>query len=278
MSRAARHAVLWVVLAIVAQVFAAPAAHAGNFTADDAHDAYVGTGGLILPVSAGEADRRRVASCLGCAWRLTTPCLGDGTGSEPGPGTAFSGSPACMSVSRGCPGGRHLLRSWFAPKPGAWEDIGVVCIGVPVTVQQVAQGARDSLRRSVPGLVPAAEPSHGAIAQIPVNFASGQDQGALEIDETLGGLPSHLEAAASWAWDFGDGTAMTARTPGCAFPCMSVTHAYLSAGGYRVRVAAHWEGRFWVDGLGPFAVGAPVVQEEALRIEVGEGRALLTVP
>jgi hypothetical protein len=139
---------------------------------DDDRDAYVGTGGLILPASVDPDTRRVVASCAGCRWRLATPC------EIPASGTAFDGQPTCLSVVRGCPGG-HLLRSWFQGDGQPWRDLGLVCIppGGPVTVADVGRELRGGFERGIPVLRPGFQPTQGILTQIPVVLDSGQPAG-----------------------------------------------------------------------------------------------------
>lgn len=269
-----------VALAVVgfALAVAPPRAVAAGFTGDDPGDAYVGTGGLILPGGVNPDTRYEVATCPECRWRLSSPCVGDVSATQDPAGSAFSDSPTCTSVSRGCLHDRHLLRTWFARPGGPWQDKGVVCIAEPVTVTDIGQRVRDRVTDHLPELTPSVEPAQGAVTQIPANFGSGQAPGALAEDVTLAGLPVQLQAQARWLWRFGDGSRAVTDDPGCSFPCMQITHAYRMAGSFVVRVEASWAGRFWVDGLGPFDVPGPIHQDTTLPVTVGEGRALLALP
>jgi hypothetical protein len=237
---------------------------------DDERDAYVGSGGLILPAGVEQGTRQQVASCLGCRWRLTTPCA------VPGPGNAFDGEPTCLSVVRGCPGGR-LLRTWFQEEGRAWREIGLVCIppGGPLTVSEVGRGVRAAFERGIPALAPRFQPTQGILTQIPVVFDSGQQAGGRTWLVELLGREVALTATPAWSWQFGDGARQDTVDPGGRYPQNGVAHVYRRAGAYRVACTATWSATFVVDGLGPFAVREPVTQTQVRRIEVGEGRALL---
>jgi PKD domain len=237
---------------------------------DDERDAYVGSGGLILPASVEQATRQQVASCLGCQWRLTTPCA------VPGPGNAFDGEPTCLSVVRGCPGGR-LLRTWFQGAGQAWREIGLACIppGGPLTVSEVGREVRAAFERGIPALAPRFQPTQGILTQIPVVFDSGQQAGGRTWLVELLGREVALTATPAWSWRFGDGAWLDTLDPGGRYPQAGVAHVYRRVGTYQVACTATWSATFVVDGLGPFAVREPVTQTQVRRIEVGEGRALL---
>lgn len=237
---------------------------------DDERDAYLGTGGLILPTTVDPETRREVATCPGCRWRLSTPC------EVPGAGTAFDGQPTCLSVVRGCRGGR-LLRPWFQGQGQPWRALDLVCVGPggPVTVAEVGRAVRAGFEQGIPELRPGFQPAQGILTQVPVVFDSGQQAGArtwqfdvLDRDVTLSATPL-------WSWQFGDGAGRDTSDPGGRYPHLGVAHVYRRAGDYRVACTTTWEATFVVDGLGPFRVIEPVIQREVRRIAVGEGRALL---
>jgi hypothetical protein len=259
-------------LGLVAPAQGAAIAVAGetDVRGDDARDVYVGTGGLILPGSVDRDTRVQVASCAGCRWRLATPC------EVPGPGNAFDGQATCLSVVRGCPGGR-LLRSWFQADGQGWREIGLVCVppSGPVTVADVGRAARARFEQGIPALEPRFQPTQGILTQVPVVFDSGQQAGERTWRLGLLGRDVTLSATPSWSWQFGDGAGQDTSDPGGRYPHMGVAHTYRRAGDFRVACTATWSGTFVVDGLGPFPVAEPVTQNEVRWIEVGEGRALL---
>jgi hypothetical protein len=246
-------------------------AAATDVRGDDERDAYVGTGGLILPGTVSRHTRHEVASCPGCRWRLATPC------EIPGAGTAFDGQATCLSVVRGCPGGR-LLRAWFQGHGLPWRDVGLVCIPPrgPVTVADVGRRVRGSFEQGIPAQRLGFQPRQGILTQIPVVLDSGQPAGPRTWDLDLLGRAVTLTATPAWSWHFGDGAGLDTADPGGSYPQMDVAHVYRRAGDYRISCTTTWSGTFVVDGLGPFPVAEPVRQTEVRWIEVGEGRALLT--
>lgn len=237
---------------------------------DDERDRYVGTGGLILPTTVDADTRSEVAGCPGCRWRLSTPC------EVPGDGVAFDGQPTCLSVVRGCPGGR-LLRPWFQGLGQPWRPLDLVCVapGGPVTVADVGRGVQEAFEQGVPRLRPGFQPTQGVLTQVPVVFDSGQEAGVRRWRFDVLGRAVTLSASPLWSWQFGDGGRRDTADPGGRYPHLGIAHAYRRAGQYRVACTTTWQGSFVVDGLGPFPVDEPVIQREVRRIDVGEGRALL---
>ena len=255
-----------------ASAHALPRGPAADVHGDDENDVYVGTGGLLLPSSVGSSTRAEVATCGGCTWRLTSPCI------EPALGNPFDGQSACMSVVRGCPAGQRLLRAWFRPADQAWRESGLVCLGEggPVTVEQIGRRARDRFVQGVPEPVVRFQPPAGMVTQLPVVFDSGQPAGTLTRSYRLMGEEVGLTATARWQWDFGDGSSLDTSDPGGPYPHQGVAHAYRTAGYRTVVLRTIWSAWYTVDGLGPFPVTEEIGQVSRLRIDVGEGRALLT--
>ncbi len=170
-------------------------------------------GGLLLPASVEHGDRAsRWPRCLGCRWRLTTPCAG------PGPGNAFDGEPTCLSVVRGCPAGGRLLRTWFQAEGQAWREIGLVCIR-PVGPRDRVRGGRTVARASSEGIPRArsrgSSPRKESVTQIPVVFDSGQQAGSALGSRIARPARSTCRATPAWSWQFGDGPRRT-RRPGRA--------------------------------------------------------------
>jgi hypothetical protein len=242
---------------------------------DDENDRYVGTGGLILPGTVDATTRQTVSGCTGCGWRLSTPCLRTPIASTLG--HAFDGESACMSVVRGCPSGRQLLRVWFLEPGRAWREMGLVCLGdsAPVTVRQAEQAVADRFAQGMPRLEPTFQPVRGIVAQLPVVFATGQAGGQHSHVFRLLGSEVRLDATPSWRWDFGDEASVSTADPGGTYPHMAVAHPYRRSGEFVVTVTTRWSATFVVDGLGPFPVTEPVIQRASLDLSVGEGRALL---
>ena len=266
-----RSVVPWLGVALAWLVVAMPGAHAADVHGDDDADRYVGTGGLVLPGSVGVTTQAEVADCLGCQWRLSSPCLRSGDGNP------FSGTPTCLSVVRGCPDRAQLLRAWFQPPGGSWREIGLVCIGDggPVTVVGLGSQVHEWITRGLPPQRLTFQPTRGAVTQLPVVFDSGQSSAGLHATLDLAGRSVALEATPTWRWEFGDGTRRETTDPGGAFPNLAVAHSFRVSRAYRVRMVTTWTARFTVEGLGPFPVTEPVSQSTLATIPVGEGRAVL---
>jgi hypothetical protein len=237
---------------------------------DDQRDVYVGTGGLLLPGSVDDRTRRTVAGCADCQWRLTTPCV------DTSPGHAFdsAGPTPCVSVVRGCPGGR-LLRSWFSDG-GAWRETGLICLtdARPVTVARLGSDVSARLEEALPRLRPSTDPARGLLTQLPVIVAAGQPADE-QWTMPLLGRDVVVRARATWTWDFGDGARLTTGDPGAPFPRGAVAHAYRRSGVFAMSCTAQWSATFSVDGLGPFPVPGLLTQRADMPVAVGEGRALL---
>ena len=258
-------------LSILLAVAAPAVARATDLHGDDENDRYVGTGGLLLPSSGADGTRATVAECLGCEWRLASPCLTSDAGNP------FSGTPICLSVVRGCPDSAQLLRAWFRPAASDWREIGIVCIGDggPVTVVDLGSDVREHLVRSVPRVLLAVQPNRGVVTQLPVLFDSGQLARGLRDSFVLAGASVGLVATPSWRWEFGDGARLATTDPGGAYPHDAVAHPYRGAGSYQVRLTTTWIAEFTVDGMGPFPVAESVSQVASVMVRVGEGRAVL---
>jgi hypothetical protein len=134
-----------------------------------------------------------------------------------------------------------------------------------------------SFAADLPVVAIVAAPPQGALVQLPVVFDSGQPGGQWTGRYNLLGAEVDLRATPTWEWRFGDGATIQTDLPGGRYPDLSVAHAYRRAGRYLVRVQTRWTAQFDVDGLGPFAIAEPVTQEASRAVDVGEGRAVLSV-
>lgn len=231
---------------------------------DDGADRYVGTGSVLLPGSFGSGERASAASCEGCRWRLTTTCLRDIDG-------------GCSGTVGLCPPGEEHLRFWLSRPGSGWVRLGAGCIGPggPMPMDRVAEVVADRFVRDLPAVDPAAQPSRGAVARIPVVFRSGQPRRWPARTYDLLGSAVTVRAQPLWTWRFDDGASLRTRSPGARWPDADVSHAYGEAGAYEVDVTTRWTATFTVDGLGPFDVEQPVSQDGRLLVRVGEGRAVL---
>lgn len=237
---------------------------------DDAADAFVGTGSLLLPEGVDERIRREVADCPGCRWRLTSPCV------DTELGNAFDGQRSCEAAPSNCRDGT-LRRTWHDPGSGRWRNLGLVCIRESLhTVATMGRVVRDLLREEVPAAQMVSWPASGAVTQMPTFFASRQPPGPIVVVRDMGGYAVRLEARATWIWDFGDGSEREVQAAGALRAGADVAHTYRLSGRWDVTCRTVWTAEFSVDGLGPFPVTSPVRQVVRQEVEVGEGRALLT--
>ena len=240
---------------------AGASAPAASVVGDDERDAYVGTGGLILPGGVPEDTRASVAGCPDCAWRVTSPCV------ESDLGNSFDGAPTCLSVTRGCQVG-SLRRTWFRPAGQPWRDLGLMCMtDRPRTVERTGNALADRLAEALPPLRIDHRPERGVVTTLPTLFDSGHSGGSFLREWTLGGARVTVEAQAQWTWSFA-GFEVAGRP--------LATHVFRTAGPTLVSCEARWTGSFTVAGLGPFPIPESVVQRDSREVWVGEGRALLT--
>lgn len=236
---------------------------------DDAAESIVGSGGLILPPQVDEATRAQVASCPDCLWRLASPCT------EAPLGNAFDANPTCLSVTRGCSGG-SLRRTWFREGEAPWRDIGLVCLRQePVTVEEVGDRVEERLVQRLPPLAVSHLPRQGIVTGLDTVFSTGQPVGTQAFRWRLQGREVEVEVTPSWTWTFPSGRRGPVADPGLLAPGGSIRESFRYSGVARVGCTAMWSGHYRVDGLGPFTISTPVVQEAVTRVPVGEGRALL---
>jgi hypothetical protein len=254
---------------LVTAVLPAPGA-AVEVEGDDAAEAFVGRGGLILPPQIDEITRTRVAECPDCVWRLASPCA------QAPLGNAFDPSPPCLSVTRGCPGGT-LRRTWFREGTAPWQEIGLVCLREdPVTVRAIGARVEERLLHHLPPLEVGHLPRQGIVTGLPTVFATGQPSGRQAFRWRLEGLEVEVEVTPSWEWTFPGGGRGPVSYPGVLAPMGPIREVFRRPGLARVTCSATWTGQYRVGGLGPFPISSPVVQEATTRVAVGEGRALLT--
>jgi hypothetical protein len=164
------------------------------------------------------------------------------------------------------------------PPETTWSVVGSYCVsGSPLTVDDVGRRLSDVVLERVPPLVPSSQPPGGTVVNLPALFAAGQPARLDTRTFTLVGFTVVLDARATWRWDFGDGTTVVTEEPGGAWPNRAVSHTYARPGPVMVRVTSQWQGWFTVDGLGPFPVGGPPVQQvsDPLPLVVDEARAVL---
>jgi hypothetical protein len=188
----------------------------------------------------------------------------------------------CAGSLLSCPAGSIRVALWLQrPRDPAAAEVGTFCYepGVALQPAMLVPGVRDRFRRLVPPVRPSAQPPGGSLTNLPVVLTSGQPRTIGRPRFVLGGRTVELEADAAWVWDLGDGDRLATRSPGGRWPDLSVAHAYGRPGRYVTRVTTTWQGRFWVDGAGPFVVTGPeVTQEAVLVIAVRSAGAVLVAP
>lgn len=238
---------------------------------DDERDLYSGSGSVILPSSISASVRHRGASCPGCRWKVTMPCLSDDDHQDA----------ACRGILLGCPQGREIKRAWLATAGGDFEPVGLFCPsdGEAVSVAEATATVRGSFINHLPALRPVCQPPRGAIVGIGVHCRSGQPSAQATWQELLVGYRVRTQARAHWRWTFhepaGAVASAVSSSPGRPYPEPGVRHTFSSAGGARVTVQALWDGQFFVDDLGPFPIEPNVTQQAQLQVPIASAMGVL---
>ncbi|HEY0869263.1 MAG TPA: hypothetical protein VGD55_02600, partial [Acidothermaceae bacterium] len=97
------------------------------------------------------------------------------------------------------------------------------------TPAQVQQAAFDAFSQLLTTAHPTQQPANGGIVNLPTLFATNTPP-AQTFNETLLGVQVTLNVEASWTWHFGDGSTLTSRNAGGAYPITTLSHTYLTAG------------------------------------------------
>ena len=165
------------------------------------------------------------------------------------------------------------------PPDAQFRKVDDVCLGPsdPRTPADLMPDVRDTFIEYLPTAQPSFQPADGAIVNLPTIFAANQPTAPGRTSFTLAGYAIEVEAAPTWAWDFGDGETMTTDNPGGVYPDKSVTHTYGTAAPHTVTLTTSWQGRFWIDGFGPIDLdGPPITQTSGpVPVEVREARSVL---
>ena len=236
-------------------VSVAPGAHAApvavvDVVGDDNVDAFVGTGGLVLPgrFTGSSATRWHVASCLGCTWKYTVYCAYDADG-------------LCAHAVVTCPVGQVRYRVWFGRTPESVAVIGSVCWGAgrPLTRRDIDRAIAQRGVALVPPLRPGYDPPGGTLVLVPAIVWAGQPATLRPPAMRLSGMTVQLTCRGRWLWSWADGGSDWVAVPGAPYPSQAVSHAYRAAGRYRVTVTSRWTADYTVAGLGPFAASGDVV-------------------
>lgn len=251
-----------------------------NIVGDDETDRLVGSGAVFLPSTVSAARRQQAASCHGCRWKVTALCLREDEHSDAG----------CRGSVLGCSQGREIGRAWLA-RPGAdFEPVGLFCPddGEVTSVADMSTRIRGDIVERVPPLEPECLPARGAVVGLDLHCLSGQPSARLGWSSTVVGHAVVAEGSATWTWVFRQRargvsstptpTAQRVHTvgfPGRAYPEAGVRQAFTDAGRHRVQVRSAWQGRYWVDGVGPFDVHDQVRQGDVWEVGVGTAMGVL---
>lgn len=246
---------------------ATPAAAEVSVGGDDQAKTIVGEGGILLDGSydGARSDRREVADCPGCRWRLEPACAWVG------------GQPLCGAELKPCPVGTERFRVWHRPGPRGWQRLGTVCVGGrgPTPTTSLSDQARDAFSRRLPPLAPGFQPSPWALTGLPVVFTSGHDSRDIRFRERLLGFRVAVQANATYRWTFARGVVSNTAATGSVWPDRAISHTFVRPGNQSVSVQARWAGTFTFDGVGPIPIDGTVGQSASVRVPVREARAVL---
>jgi hypothetical protein len=230
---------------------------------DDAQDAFVGSGSLLLPPQIALNGRQWAATCPGCRWRSVIQCEMTTAGS-------------CRGPARLCGVDGFWLRVYVTGPDGVERDLGAACFGPsgPVSRTVAESLLRDHLLAAVPPLVVWRQPDTRVLPHLPVVFGVTQEEGEMRRQFQLIGLSIDLSARPRWVWDFG-GRRVATASAGRRWPDQTVEHVFRRSRTSPVSVLAIWEATYWVAGVGPLDVAEPVTQTATEAVPVGQARAVL---
>ena len=235
--------------------------------ADDDLDAYVGTGGLLLPRTfEGPARRRKqVANCLTCVWKYTLYCAQDA-------------SVACAHAVTTCEHGQLRYRVKFGLTSADVQTIGSICwdTAIPATRSQLNIRIRDNALRRVPLQDPGCLPRQTGLTNLPVAVWSGQPSEYRPAPMLLSGMRIAIRARAIWKWSWGDSSVQWTSDPGSPSTLTGLSHRYSTPGTYEIGVQSVWSATYSVSGIGTFAVDEqPINQYGHLNVHILESKTLL---
>lgn len=256
-------------IASPARAHAVPRHVAMNVVGDDTNDAYVGTGGLLLPSSfAGSGSlKRSVSSCLDCVWKYTVYCAADS-------------EVMCGHAVTTCPTGTIRYRVWFGRGTGDLSVIGSVCWGSskPATRRDLENHVKDLVIRYVPTLRMQCDPPDDTLTAIPIVCFTGQPTVFRPTAFHLSGRTVRITATPTWRWDWGDDSWEWHAVPGKPYPSHQIDHQYRTVGSFKVAVKTIWSAKYSVSGLGTYEVaGDSVIQHDHLVVTVHSARAIRAV-
>ena len=259
--------ILWfiVVMALWHSAQTAPRVYAADgkpisVVGDDERDAYVGTGGLVLPTSftGSQEQRKSVSECLGCRWTYRVQCASDL-------------HDMCMQAALSCPATTIRYEVWFQKLTSSPAQIGTVCWGnaKPPTRVSISRELAQRRLEYVPDLKSGVLPSRETVQGLTNYFWTGQPHSYQSPAMTLSGLSVRVSAEPLWRWVWGDGTIQWTRSPGAVSRASSVAHKFTKPGRYRISVTTIWQATFSVEGLGTFpVVGPDIRQTDAIWLQV----------
>ncbi len=243
---------------------------------DEEAERYVGSGAVLLPTSVDRETRHQAARCVGCRWKVTTPCLRNDEHGDAG----------CRGSILGCPQGREISRAWLARPGGEFEPVGLFCPsdGEVTSVADAAARVRGGFERHIPALRVHCAPNRGVVVGIPLHCHSLQHSANISWSDSVAGYLVQTSAVATWEWVFqqhlrvggvASNWSHVARQPGGPYPHPGVRQAFATAGTHGVQVRARWRGEFTVDGLGPFPISPDLEQRAALSVPTGSALAVI---
>ena len=229
-------------------------------TNDDEIDAFIGTGGLLLPstFSGSKSVRRAVASCLNCVWRYSIYCAQDS-------------QVMCAHAVKTCAIGKIRYRVRFGNAGATPKTIGSVCWGdsIPSTREKLGINVSEKITRFLPDIAIGMSPFPRTLTRVPIVVWCGQKAKIVLPDFEIQGVKVTVIASGTWLWNWGDGTFLWTRLPGEKYPNSELTHQFIRAGNYNVSVKSHWSGQFIVHGIGKFTThGEPITQFTSRKISV----------
>jgi len=197
-------------------------------------------------------------------------------------GVCFEGTAEEISI-RVCDGAEPILPLWRRARAstsspwGPWENVvGWTC---PGEYEDLPAFTAADFRR----LPLAPSPLHvqPARAEHLVNMPAivYTTPATQRFTTTLLGYPVEVEAtAASYTWDFGDGTTLTTTSPGAPYPHHDVAHPYAAPGTWTIALTTTWSGRYRLGGATAWTpvVGTATTTSQATVTTV-EARTRLVV-
>lgn len=228
-----------------------------DVTGDDSLDAYIGTGGLLLPssFSGSKSQKHKVANCLGCVWKYTIYCMWS------------QSDVSCQHAVMSCPKGRLRYRVWFGTSKETLEQIGSVCLGnsEPVTRRSLQKKLHQRVLKYVPSLEFEIQPSKRTLVTIPIIGHVTSPARYTPEAFKLSGFTVHINATTKYRWQWGDGDSRWYVTRGAKYPKKTIIHAYRSPKTYKIRVSTLWQASYSIDGIGKFDIGGDPIHQTASR-------------